>query len=354
MLTFILRRLLLLPITLFGSTLLFFALLQLLSPVERAALYVHELPRNQDMLAAVIQRYGFDDPLPLQYWHWLVGMRDPQTGEQIGGLLRGDLGYSRTLSQPVTALIARRFPATLELAFYALWPILALGIWLGVVAAAYHNRVIDQLLRLFTIVGASMPTFALGLILLMVLYAQTGWFPPGRLSAWATEVVNSPSFHSYTGLMTVDALLNWRGDIFSDALRHLCLPVLTLSYSSLAVFVRVTRASMLETLSQDYIITARAKGLGGHAILYRHALRNALIPITTLSTLTMTSLLGGVVFIETIFDYPGIGLAAGQAAANLDAITTLGLTLLGTILLVIANLLTDVLYTVLDRRIRLG
>lgn len=334
-------------------TLLIFALLQLVSPVERSALYVRDIPHNAQVLESVIQRYGLDDPLPVQYWHWLVGQLDPVTGVRVGGILRGDLGYSRTAAQPVAELIARRFPATLELTLFAIGPIIGLGTWLGIVAALKQHTFIDQALRLFSVVGASLPAFVTGLLLLMALYAGLGWFPPGRLSDWANVAVSAPSFRPYTSLITVDALLNGRFDIWLDALRHLCLPVVTLVYASLALYVRVVRAAMLDTLRQEYILTARSKGLRRRTVIYRHALRNALIPLITLSSLTAVGLLGGVVLIETIFGYPGIGAAAGQAAAQLDVITTLAFTLLASVVVVCANLAADVLYTVLDPRVRL-
>jgi peptide/nickel transport system permease protein len=229
-----------------------------------------------------------------------------------------------------------------------------IGIWLGIAAAVNHNKPIDQIARVFSIIGYSFPTFIFGLILLMIFYAQLRWFPIGRLSDWAIAVLRDPSYHQYTRLVTVDSILNGRLDILWDAARHLILPVITLSYVSWAVFLRVTRSSMLETLRQDYVVTARAKGVSEKNVVNKHARPNALIPVATLGGLQVAGLLGGVVFTETIFNYPGIGSAAAAAAAQLDVVTVLAFTLLTALILIIANLVVDVLYGILDPRVRLA
>lgn len=354
MTNYIIRRLLILPITLFGVTALIFAMLQFLSPAERAALYVRDIPKNENVMNQIIQRYGLDDPIPIQYWHWLVGQKDPITGETIGGLLRGELGYSRSMSMNVKDVIATRFPATIELTLYTLLPIIGIGIWLGVTAAVNHNKPIDQLARIFSILAHSLPSFVLALLALMVFYVGLGWFPPGRVSDWANRVIHSAEWNNYTYLLTIDSLLNGRVDIFLDALRHLFLPVLVLSLISWATYVRVTRSSMLETLRQEYVTTARAKGVKEQNVIKGHARPNALIPVATLGGLTAAGLLGGAVLTETVFDYPGIGQAAGAAAAQLDVIAVLSFTLLAGMILIVANLIVDVMYAFLDPRVRLN
>jgi peptide/nickel transport system permease protein len=352
---YIIRRLLLLPVIIFGVTVLIFGMLSFLDPAERAALYVRQIPKNEAMMDGIIKRYGLNDPIPVQYWHWLVGKKDAITGEMAGGILRGEFGYSRTGNQNVIDLIKKRFPATLELTLYSIIPIIGIGIWLGIIAAVNHNKPIDQAARIFSIIGYSFPTFVFGLLVLMILYVKLGWFPPGRVSDWAQAVLdNKTAFHSYTSLVTIDALLNGRIDVFFDALRHLVLPILTLSYVSWASFLRVTRSSMLETLRQDYVVTARAKGVRENDVVNKHARPNALIPVATLGGLTVASMLGGVIITETIFDFPGIGSAAGTAAATLDVITVLAFTLMTSIILVLANLVVDVMYAMLDPRIRLS
>jgi peptide/nickel transport system permease protein len=354
MTNYIIRRLLLVPLILFGVTALIFGMLSFLSPTERSALYVRDIPHNPAALEGIIKRYGLDDPIPVQYWHWLVGIKDSVTGEMVGGILRGDFGYSRTASQPVINLIRRRFPATVELAIYSIIPIIGIGVWLGITAAVNHNKLIDQLARVFAILGHSLPSFILGLLLLMLLYARNGWFPPGRVSDWANALIGSPAWHSYTGLITVDAVLNGNIPVLLDAWRHLLLPVITLSLISWATYLRVTRSSMLETLRQEYVTTARAKGLKEKDVVSGHARPNALIPVATLGGFTVAGLLGGAVFTETIFNFPGIGQAAGAAAAQLDVITVLSLTLLSGLILILANLVVDVMYGVLDPRVRLS
>ena len=354
MIAYIIRRLMLLPITVVGVTILIFGMLQLLSPVERSALYVRDIPHTEGALDATIRRYGLNDPFVVQYWRWLVGRADPVTGETVGGVLRGDLGYSRTGNQDVIDLLLHRLPATVELALWSIVPIIGVGIWLGVLAAVNHNKLIDQVARIFSIVGYSFPSFVFGLLVLLIFYARLEWFPPGRLTDWASQIVQSDAFTRYTQLNTVDALLNGRLDIFADALRHMVLPVLTLSYIQWALLLKITRSAMLEALRQDYVTTARAKGLAERDVINRHARPNALIPVATVSGLTIVGLLNGVVFTETIFNYPGIGSAAADAAISLDVLTVLGFVLFTATLLIVANLIVDVMYAFLDPRVRLS
>lgn len=354
MITYIIRRLLLVPVLLVGVTIMIFGMLQFLSPIERSALYIRDIPKNDKAVEGVIRQYGLDQPLYVQYWKWLVGVKDARTGERKGGILFGDFGYSRVASQPVSDLIKTRFPNTLDLTIWAVAPVILVGIWLGVQAAVHQNGIIDQLARMFSIVGTSFPTFVFGLLVLMIFYANLHWFPPGRLSDWANRVVLSDSFNRYTQLLTFDALLNGRFDIFLDALRHMFLPILTLSYISWATFLRVTRSSMLEILRMEYITTARAKGLPEKDVIYKHAQPNALIPAVTLAGFSVVGLLGGVVITETVFTYPGIGQAAAQAAAQLDVVTVLGFALFNGFILILSNLVVDVLYAFVDPRVRLS
>src|SRR6476619_393393 len=167
---YIIRRLLILPITLMGLSILIFGMLQFLDPAERAAMYVSSPPKTQDALDAIIHKYGFDQPVYVQYWNWL------------GGLSHGDLGWSKTAQQPVLSAIGSYFPATLELALWSFIPIMVGGIWLGILAAVNHDKWIDQVARILSIVGYAFPTFVFGLLMLMIFYAALQWFPPGRLS----------------------------------------------------------------------------------------------------------------------------------------------------------------------------
>jgi peptide/nickel transport system permease protein len=354
MLTYIIRRLLLVPFLLFGVTILIFGMLQFLDPVERASLYIRGDPRSEKQIDAAITKYCLDCPIPVQYYNWLIGHVDSVTGEREGGILFGNFGWSRTGSQPVADLIARRFPNTLDLTLWAVAPVILVGIWLGVQAAVHHNGIIDQAARVFSIVGTSFPSFVFGLLMLMFFYANLGWFPPGRLTDDFSRVVSSAEFHRYTTLLTIDSLLNGRIDIFLDALRHMAMPILTLSYISWATFLRVTRSSMLETLRQEYVTTARAKGLAEHDVIHKHAKPNAMLPVVTLAGLQVVGLLGGVIITETVFDYPGIGSAAAQASAQLDVITVLGFALFNGLILIVANLMVDILYAFVDPRVRLS
>ncbi len=354
MTAYIIRRLLYMPIILFGVTLLIFCMLQILGPVERSALYVRDVPKTDSQVEAIIKRYGLDDPVPLQYWHWMVGREDQATGEIIGGVLRGDLGFSRTGREPVTDMLKRRFPATLELALWSMIPIIAGGIWMGIKAALNHNKLIDQASRVFATLGWSVPTFVLALILLLVFYARLDWFQPGRLSTQFGLEVTRPGFTVYTNMMTVDALLNRRFDIFVDAIRHLVLPVITLAVVQWALLLRVTRSSMLEEMRQDYVRTARSKGLRERTIVNRHIRRNALIPVVTIAGATLAGLMNGVVVTEVIFNYPGLGKMAADAAVQLDVLTMLGFALFNGVMFVVAYLVVDVLYVVIDPRIRLS
>jgi peptide/nickel transport system permease protein len=339
---YIVRRLLILPLVMLGLSIMIFGMLMMLDPVERAALYITSIPKNPAAIQAIIQKYGLNQPVYIQYGRWL------------GNVLHGNLGWSKTAQMPVTQAILTYFPATLELALWSFTPIMVIGTWLGVQAALHHDSFIDQAARVFSIIGYSFPTFVFGLLVLMVFYANLQWFPPGRLSNWANAIVISSNWHAYTGMYTLDALLNQRYDIFFDALRHLFLPALTLSYVSWALLLRVARSSMLEVLQQDYVRTARAKGLKERWVINRHARPNAMIPVVTIGGLLLVGLLNGVVITETVFNFHGMGLFAANAALNFDAVSILGIALLAGGLLVIANLVVDLLYRFLDPRIELN
>lgn len=341
MINYIIRRLFILPLVLVGLSILIFGMLQALNPIERAALYVTSVPKNPEALQAIIQKYGLDKPIYIQYKNWL------------NMIIHGNLGWSKTAQMPVLQAIKTYFPATLELALWSFIPIIVIGTWLGIQAAIHHDQFIDQAARVFSIIGYSFPTFVFGLLVLMIFYANLQWFPPGRLSDWATSIVYSPAFNQYTGMNTFDALLNLRFDIFLDALRHLFLPALTLAYVDWALILRVARSSMLEVIQQDYIRAARAKGASERRVINHHARPNAMIPVVTIGGLLLVGLLNGVVITETVFNYHGMGLFAANAALNFDAVSILGIALLAGSLLVFANLFVDILYSYLDPRIRL-
>ncbi|MBN1230755.1 MAG: ABC transporter permease [Anaerolineales bacterium] len=349
---FIIRRVMLIPFLLFGVTVLIFTMLQFLSPVARSALYVQDLPKSEEALDAVIEVYGLNDPIIVQYWRWLVGTKNAETGEISGGILRGNFGFSRSTNQPVLDMIKGRFPASVELTLWSFFPIVLVGTWLGVQAAVHHNTLYDQAIRVFCITGASIPAFIFGLLALIVFYSKLGWFPPGRVSQWVTNEILEGTFIIKTNMFTVDALLSGRFDILLDVFRHMILPIITLTYISWATFVRVARSSMIDELSKNYMVTAKGKGLSDKYAQRIHALPNAMLPIVTMAGGTLIGLLSGVVITETVFNYPGIGSAAAAAASNLDVITVLGLSLFNGTILIVANLIVDVLYAMIDPRIR--
>ncbi len=353
MFAYITRRLLLLPLLIFGVTILIFALLSMLTPYERASLYVTDIPKRQGAIEGIIEKYGLDDPVYVQYYYWMVGRKDPDTGEIKGGVLRGDLGFSKVGKQPVVEVIGRKLPATAELALWAAIPMIGIGVWFGVMSAIHHNRPLDQALRVVSITGWSIPTFVLGLLMLMIFYANLGWFGPGRLSGWAVRAVQAEDFIRYTQMNTVDAVINLRPDIFLDALSHLVMPVITLAVVNWAFMLRVTRSSMLETLRQDYMTTARSKGLAERDVVRKHAVPNGLIPVVTVGGLVIIGLFNGVVITETVFNYPGMGSFLATAAISLDVVSVLGVTLISSIILVFGNLIVDVLYGFIDPRVRL-
>ena len=341
MLKFCLKRIACLPLVLFGVTFLLFFCLQFLSPEMRASLYIKD-PRQLSQLDAVIEKYGLRKPMPVQYAIWL---------KQV---VHGDLGYSETAKMPVATAITAFFPATFELTLLAFFPILIVGVFFGVLSAVHKDRLLDNITRFVAITGYSLPSFVLGLTLLMVFYGRLHWFPPGRYTLETDMLVHADGFRHFTGLLTLDCLLNGETAACLDMLKHMVLPAFTLLYISVALLLRITRSSMLEELGKDYVRTARAKGLPESVIIRKHALANALIPVVTLSSLLFIGLLGGVVITETVFDFPGIGRWGVQAAQQLDVPGVLGSTMLAALLFVIANLISDMLYAVVDPRIRVG
>ena len=342
MFSYIARRLLLLPLVLFGLSILLFGLMQLLSPYQRLTAYVRDpVKLKAGDPEALIEKYGLNDPLYRQYLRWLEN------------IFHGNLGYSRTVSMPVGEAIARFFPATLELLVYSIIPVIFGAIWLGTHAAVHHNRLLDHVIRFAAVTGWSLPTFVAGLFVLMIFYGLANWLPPGRISTTYMSMIASGQIKIYTGLYTIDAILNLNGGFLLDALRHLAGPILTISIVAWALILRITRSSMLETLRQDFVMTARAKGLPEARVIKKHARRNALIPVATSSGLLIAGMLGGNVVVETVFDYKGLGWLAATAAHQLDFSTVIAIALFYSVLLVGINLMVDLVYVLLDPRIRL-
>lgn len=333
---YIIRRLLLLIPVLLGLSVIVFLLTRLGG--DPASIYITERMTPQQ-IAAVYQRYGFDQPPYVQYYRWLVGA------------LSGDLGYSRTANMEVLQAIGVYFPATFELTTVAIVFAVAAGIPLGIVSAKRRNEPIDHAARVFALTGVSIPVFWLGIILQFVFYYYLGILPAGY--RFDQNLGLYSSIPHPTGFYTIDSLLAGNVRALWDAVVHLILPGVTLSYVSMAIIARIMRSSMLEVLGAEYIKTARAKGLSEKIVVKRHAVRNALIPTTTVIGLSYGGLLGGAVLTETVFNWPGIGQWSVTAALNRDLASVLGFTMLAAIIYVLVNLIVDVTYAYLDPRIRL-
>ncbi|WP_034386523.1 ABC transporter permease [Deinococcus sp. YIM 77859] len=338
MLNFIVRRLLQIPLVMLALSVLIVALTMLLTPAQRAAGYIRS-EQQAAQLERIIRDRGLDQPFPVQYGKWLQST------------LSGDLGFSKASGQPVLDTIVERLPNTLELTLVTAIPIILIGVWLGTLSALNKDRFIDQVLRVFAVLGYSLPSFVLGIILLAVLYGYLGWLP----GAGQLEVINQfaiGDLKRYTGMLGIDALLNGRYDIALDVLRHLIMPALTLIIISSATILKVMRNNMLEALTSDYVRTARAKGLPERVVNLRHARRNALLSVITLGGFLIISLLSGSLITETIFAYPGIGQWVVQSALQLDIPSVLGFALLSALIVVVVSTLTDILYGVVDPRVR--
>ena len=334
-LAFLIRRLIGIAAVMIGVSVITFAISHVI-PADPAVAALGD-HATDEQIASFRAEYRLDRPLPEQYLTY------------VDGILHGDLGRSIRTRRSVADDLADSFPATLELSFSALLVSIVVGIPLGVWSAMSRGRLPDIFVRLFALAGGSIPVFWLGLIVIGLGYYQLGWFPGGgRIDPF----VAPPPMR--TGLYVVDSLIAGNWDALGSSLIHLVMPALTLGYFSTAVVARMTRSSMLEVLGQDYMRTARAKGLRETVIVLRHGLRNALIPTITIIGLTFGSLLSGAVLTETIFSWPGLGRYATASAVSLDFPAVLGVTLLAAFVYPIANLVVDVAYYWLDPRIQRG
>ena len=266
----------------------------------------------------------------------------------VGQVLRGDLGNSFLTARPVLEDIRRVFPATLELATLATLIGIVLGVPMGVLAATQEGRWPDQVVRVVSLLGYSVPVFWLGLMGLLLFYATLGWVAgPGRLDVAYEDLVEP-----VTGVLTIDALLAGEPDVFWNALSHLVLPASLLGYFSLAYIARMTRSFMLNELRQEYVTTARIKGVPERRVVWRHALGNTLVPLVTVMALAYANLLEGSVLTETVFAWPGLGRYITNSLLNADMNAVLGGTLVVGCVFVLVNLLSDLLYRLLDPRAR--
>jgi peptide/nickel transport system permease protein len=340
---FIIRRLLLIIPVIFGILLISFIMSHMVGDPVAAYVSINTPPAE---VALVRQELHLNDPLIVQFVYYL------------GGLLRGNWGYSRSASEPVTEAIALKLPATAELAIVAIIIAVAIGIPVGIQSAVKKDKPADHALRVLSLSGVSMPVFWFALILQFFLFYELTsigspfYFPLNQRGSIGT--IAFLTAHRITGMYLVDSLLLGRFDLFLDSLWHIILPAFTLAFTMLAGISRMMRSSMLEVMRQDYIILARSKGLSERVVIYRHAMRNALIPTVTITGLLFGGLLQGAVLTETIFAWPGIGMWATASMLSADIGGIMGFVLLSGFVYAFANLVVDVMYGFLDPRVRYG
>ncbi len=333
------RRLLQAVPTFFGVTLLSFLII-LAAPGDPIALITWTPNADPETAAAMRRQLGLDQPPLTQYLYWLIGndwaLLDDD-GDGIGdmraryGLLRGDLGDSIKQKRPVMALIAQRIPATLRLGLAAFILGYLMGVILGVLAAVFHRTWLDQVIRIISVVGNAVPAFWLGLLLIIIFSVQLKLLPMGGM----------------------ENITRRGGSDFGEALSHMILPVFVLSLNTIAFISRFTRTQMLEVLQQDYIRTAYAKGLQTRLVWLRHALRNGLLPVATFLGPSIGTLLAGSVIIEQVFQWPGVGKLVIDAVFQRDYPLVMGSVVIASTMIIIGVLISDMLYLILDPRIRL-
>jgi peptide/nickel transport system permease protein len=319
--------------TVFGVTIVCFALVRLL-PGNPAYLIAGPYASDRDVQQVVVE-LGLDRPLHEQYFTYL------------GNLVRGDLGRAWFTSKPVAHDLAERFPATFELANLSLAIAFGLGIPLGVLAAVRQGTWVDHLTRVLSILGVSTPLFCSGLLFIFFFYSELQIAPPpmGRLGVLGTPPP------TVTGMYLIDSAIAGEWDTFRTALSHLVLPSLTLGISMLAPILRMVRSSMLEVLRSRYVKAAMAYGLPQREVLYRHALKNALLPIITTVAVFYGFALSGMVLVETIFSWPGIGLYAINAILNSDYAAIQGIVVFVTLIYVTLYIVVDCAYALIDPRV---
>ncbi len=333
MLTYIIRRIFgVIPVMLMVSVLVF-ALMQA-APGDPVSMLISDEASPEDR-ARVAEEWGLNRPLWVQYLSFL---RNAATL---------DFGTSFRFQEPVTALVLERLPASLELAFYSTLLAVVVGIPLGVWAAARPNSLIDTAASFGGFFGISMPNFWLGILMILIFAGHLNILPSGGRSPWGLDLT------PVTGFLSLDAVLQRRWDALGAVFRHLTLPTVVLGTAMTGIIMQLTRASMLENLGEDFVMTARAKGLPERMILWRHAFRNALVSVITIIGLEFGALLSGAIIVETVFSWPGIGQLLIQGIGYRDFPLITGLVIIYTGMFVFLNLIVDLLYTVVDPRIRM-
>ncbi len=332
MLKYVVKRVLMVIPVLIGVSIIVFSLMRVFSPDPAPVVLGQHA--TEETMQAWRQANGLEEPVVTQYLHY------------VAGALQGDLGTSYYTKSPVAEEIGARFPATIELAVVAIIFASLVGILLGVIAAVKKNSVFDAAGTLLALVGVSIPIFWLGILFIMFFSGFLHLLPSGgRINVLLQPV-------HVTGFYSIDAILqgNWEG--LKDAAIHIILPALTLGMYSMAIITRMTRSTMLDTLGQDYIRTARAKGISEARVVGKHALRNSLIPVTTVIGLQFGALLGGALLTESVFSWPGIGKFTVDSILKSDFPIVQGIVLLVAVIFVIVNLVADLIYAYLDPRIK--
>lgn len=333
---YIVRRLVLLIPVIIGVTIITFVVSHVI-PADPARAFAGGPKAQPETIARIRAELHLDKPLWEQYFYYM------------NDLIHLNLGKSFLENRPVTTALAQYFPATFELTIFATIIAIPFGIIGGIISAIRQNKISDHITRIIAIIGYSLPIFWLALMLQYVFAYQFPIFPlEGRLSVGMT----SPT--TFTGFYILDSIFSGNGATLISSLHHLILPAFTLGFAELAIILRMMRSSMLEVMGSDYIRTARAKGLSERTVIYKHALRNAMIPTITVAGLSFGGLLSGAVLTETIFNWPGMGRFAAHAVLGLDFNAVMGFTLVVAIIYVIANLIVDILYAVVDPRVTLG
>ena len=335
MFKFIAKRLLYLVVMLLGVATLVFILTKMI-PGEPVTAHLSQRALNDpEVVAAFMAKHGLDEPYIVQYFY------------HIRNLLQLDLGTSIRTNTPVLDELLRAFPATIELAVFAIAMAAIFGIFFGIISAIKRNSIVDQIVRAISVTGVSIPSFWFALLVMFLLYYKLGWFPgPGRLSL----AFSSPEH--VTGMYVIDSLLEGNLAKAGDAFMHLVLPGSVLAAFTMGLITRTTRSNLLDVMSMDYIRTARAKGLGQSRLITRHALGNALIPVLTVIGLGLGNLLGGMVLVETIFNWPGVGQFAYQSVMSNDYPAIIGVSLLVALNYMVINTIVDIIYGVIDPRVR--
>lgn len=319
-------------ITMFGLLLVTFVISRLL-PADPVLAIVSD-HASADAIAAARVKLGLNHPIPVQFLLY------------VWDVLRGDLGTSLRTNNPILTDLAHVFPATLELATWGIVIGIVIGVPAGVLGAVRKDSWIDNLIRFIGLVGYSMPIFWLGIMGLLIFYAKLDWLPgPGRLDFGYEDLVTP-----ITGIMTIDTLLQGDTDMFKNAVSHLILPASLLGYFSLAYISRMTRSLMLSQLRQEYVLTARVKGVSERRIIWKHAMGNIMVPLLTVCALSYGYLLEGSVLTETIFTWRGIGLYITDSIFGQDLPAVMGGTIVVGFVYIIINTLTDALYRFLDPR----